>query len=144
MGPFCRTDQVFASKLARTIDRQRSGRAVFAPRQAPRSVEYVVGGKMNERSSPCGRPFGYRAGRFAIDQKGKFTLLLGTINRGVSGWIDDEVGLQSRQRRPDRVRPREIDQAAIRLHERSEWLERGFERRTNLAGDARQENTHHT
>ena len=99
---------------------------------------------MDERNTARRRPARNRAGRLGIDAHGKVGLVLGLINGGIGGGIEDDIGRQAIERGGDGLRLRQIQHAAIgRKHDRRGRQPRE-QRTTDLPGNARDQNSHHT
>ncbi len=97
---------------------------------------------MDERHTAGGRPSGHRPGGLRVDAKGELAFVLGTIDRSVRRWVDDEIRRHLVERSGHVFRLREIEPTAIRGDERPRTLERRTERRADLAGDAGQQDPH--
>ena len=80
-------------ELARAVDVERAGVVVLAPGAAGGAVEDVVGGEVQERQPARGGGGGHGAGGGGVDRLGQRRLVLGAVDLGVGGGVDDDVGV---------------------------------------------------
>ena len=99
---------------------------------------------MNERHVARRGPARHRAGRFGVDAHGKLRLILGLVDGGVGGRIEDDVRRQAIERAGNGLRRGEIEHAAVgRQHRRRCWQPRD-QRAADLPANACHQNAHHT
>ncbi len=86
---------------------------ILAPRARAGAVEDIIGGEMNERRAPCRRPAGNGGRSLPVDPEGEVSLVLGAIDRGICGRIDDQIRREAIERCGDIVRPGQIEKRAV-------------------------------
>jgi hypothetical protein len=94
-------DRALAFELALSVDVQRRRRRVLRVRCRPRSVEHVVGGKMNEHRQRALRLFRENARGASVDRPRQPGLDLRAVDGGVGPGIHDGGGLTAQ--RDDRI-----------------------------------------
>ena len=84
-------DQPLAAELARAVGVERAGVVVLAPGAAGGAVEDVVGGDVQERQPARGGGGGHGGGGGGVDRLGQRRLVLGAVDLGVGGGVEDDV-----------------------------------------------------
>src|SRR5881392_3090962 len=83
--------RLLPGQFGAAIGVERAGWSIFGIRPRSRTVEYIVGRKLNDwrlDGGSRGRDF---TGSFRIEPKGKLLMLFGSVNVGVGGRVDHHV-----------------------------------------------------
>ena len=105
--------RLFAGQLAAAVGAERAGGRVGGVRLRLPAVEHVVGGIVDHQRAVHRRPAAQHADRLAVDAGGQCLLLLGTIDRGVRGGVDDHVRLYAVEQGGQRCGDRKVGDLAL-------------------------------